>query len=64
MRKTADVVVIGGGGAGTSTAYYLAKAGVKNVVLVEQNYTPFGGTGRCAAVPRSSDCNSEALPTA
>ena len=49
MRKTADVVVIGGGAAGTSTAYYLAKKGVKNVVLVEQNYTPFGGTGRCAA---------------
>ncbi|SMC45929.1 NAD(P)/FAD-dependent oxidoreductase [Sporomusa malonica] len=49
MKKTADVVVIGGGAAGTSTAYYLAKLGVKNVVLVEQEYTPFGGTGRCAA---------------
>lgn len=49
MKKTADVVIIGGGAAGTSTAYYLAKAGVKNVVLVEQQYTPFGGTGRCAA---------------
>ncbi|QOX61895.1 FAD-binding oxidoreductase [Anoxybacterium hadale] len=49
MKKTADVVVIGGGAAGTSTAYYLAKAGIKNVVLVEQQYTPFGGTGRCAA---------------
>lgn len=52
MRKTADVVVIGGGAAGTSTAYYLAKKGVKNVVLIEQNYTPFGGTGRCAAMFR------------
>lgn len=49
MKTTADVVVIGGGAAGTSTAYYLAKKGVKNVVVVEQNYTPFGGTGRCAA---------------
>lgn len=52
MRKTADVVIIGGGAAGTSTAYYLSKMGVKNVVLVEQNYTPFGGTGRCAAMFR------------
>ena len=42
-------MIIGGGAAGTSTAYYLSKMGVKNVVLVEQNYTPFGGTGRCAA---------------
>lgn len=49
MKKQADYVVIGGGAAGTSTAYYLAKKGAKNVVLVEQNYTPFGGTGRCAA---------------
>lgn len=49
MRKTADVVVIGGGAAGTSTAWHLAKLGVKNVAVVEQKYTPFGGTGRCAA---------------
>ena len=52
MRKTADVVVIGGGNAGTSTAYHLAKLGVKNVVVVEQQYTPFGGSGRCAAMFR------------
>lgn len=49
MRKTADAVVIGGGAAGTSTAWHLARLGMKNIVLVEQNYTPFGGTGRCAA---------------
>ena len=48
MRITADVVVIGGGNAGTSTAYHLTKLGVKNVVVVEQQYTPFGGSGRCA----------------
>ncbi|MBR3866337.1 MAG: FAD-binding oxidoreductase [Butyricicoccus sp.] len=53
MRKTADVVVIGGGNAGTSVAYHLAKAGVKNVVVVEQQYTPFGGSGRCAAMFRA-----------
>ena len=52
MRKTADVVVIGGGNAGTSTAYHLTKLGVKNVVVVEQMYTPFGGSGRCAAMFR------------
>ncbi|MBQ2040649.1 MAG: FAD-binding oxidoreductase [Lachnospiraceae bacterium] len=52
MRKTADVVVIGGGNAGTSTAYHLTKLGVKNVVLIESQYTPFGGSGRCAAMYR------------
>ncbi|MCD8350885.1 MAG: FAD-binding oxidoreductase [Planctomycetaceae bacterium] len=49
MKKTADVVIIGGGAAGTSAAYYLAKRGITNVAVVEQKYTPFGGTGRCAA---------------
>jgi sarcosine oxidase subunit beta len=46
---TADVVVIGGGVMGASTAYHLAKAGIKNVILVERE--PFfgtGATGRCA----------------
>ena len=52
MKKTADVVVIGGGIAGTSTAFHLTKLGYKNVVLVEQKYTPFGGSGRCAAMWR------------
>jgi sarcosine oxidase subunit beta len=47
--KTADVVIIGGGVMGTSTAYHLARKGVKNVVLVEKE--PFFGvmsTGQCA----------------
>ena len=34
--KTADVVIIGGGVVGTATAYYLAKSGRKNVVLLEK----------------------------
>lgn len=49
MKKTADVVIIGGGAAGTSIAYNLAKRGITNVALVEEKYIPFGGTGRCAA---------------
>ena len=35
LPATADVVVIGGGVAGVSTAYYLARAGV-SVVLCEK----------------------------
>jgi len=47
--KTADVVVIGGGVMGASTAYHLAKYGVKNVVLLEkETFFGQGATGRCA----------------
>ena len=35
MNKTADVVIIGGGINGCAAAYYLAKKGVKDVVVLE-----------------------------
>jgi sarcosine oxidase subunit beta len=49
LPKTADVVVIGGGVMGASTAYHLASRGCCNVVLLEK--APFLGaeaTGKCA----------------
>ncbi|SHJ55702.1 sarcosine oxidase subunit beta [Dethiosulfatibacter aminovorans DSM 17477] len=49
MRKSADVVVIGGGSIGCSVAYYLAKKGFKNIVLLEKRYITSGSTGRCGA---------------
>lgn len=49
MKNKAEVVIIGGGAAGTSIAYNLAKRGITDVVLLEEKYVPFGGTGRCAA---------------
>jgi sarcosine oxidase subunit beta len=49
LPETADVVVIGGGVMGASTAYHLALAGVKDVVLLEKEpYFGQGATGRCA----------------
>jgi len=47
---TADVVVIGAGANGTSTAFHLAKAGVKRVVVVERQYLGSGATGKSGAV--------------
>ncbi|MEZ4519185.1 MAG: FAD-binding oxidoreductase [Chloroflexota bacterium] len=49
LPPTAQVVVIGGGVMGTSTAYHLALRGVRDVVLLESR--PFfgqGATGKCA----------------
>jgi sarcosine oxidase, subunit beta len=49
IPKTADIVIVGGGVMGASTAYHLALRGQKNVVLLEKDEF-FGqeATGRCA----------------
>jgi sarcosine oxidase subunit beta len=49
MRKTADVVIIGGGCMGASTAYHLTERGIMNVVLIErESQLATGSTGRNA----------------
>ena len=46
---TAEVVVVGGGVMGASAAYHLARAGVRDVVLLEREaFFGLGATGRCA----------------
>lgn len=52
MSKTADVVVIGGGINGCSTAYHLAKRGVKQVLLIEKGHIASGPTGRSSGIVR------------
>ena len=50
-----DVVIIGGGGHGLATAYYLARNhGVRNVAVVERNWIGGGNSGRNTAVVRSN----------
>jgi sarcosine oxidase subunit beta len=49
MRSAADVVIIGGGCMGTSTAYHLSRLGITNVVLIErERQLATGSTGRNA----------------
>lgn len=47
MKRSADIVVIGGGVVGCSIAYQLAKMGQRNVVIVEKNQVASGASGRC-----------------
>jgi sarcosine oxidase subunit beta len=51
--KSYDVIVIGGGILGSTTAYYLKKHGVSKVLLVERGDVASGGTGKSAAIVRS-----------
>ena len=49
IPSKADIVIIGGGVMGASTAYHLAMRGVKNIVLLERDELfGQGATGRCA----------------
>jgi sarcosine oxidase subunit beta len=61
MKRTADVVIVGGGCMGTSLAYHLARLGVTDVVLVErERMLGTGSTGRNAGGVRhqfSNDAN-------
>lgn len=49
LPSSAQVVVIGGGVMGASTAYHLALRGVRDVILLEsQSFFGQGATGKCA----------------
>lgn len=50
-----DVIIIGGGGHGLATAYYLAKVhGIKNVAVLERGWIGGGNTGRNTTIVRSN----------
>jgi glycine/D-amino acid oxidase-like deaminating enzyme len=52
MRRTADVVIVGGGVTGCSIAFHLAERGVRDVVVLERRFLASGGTGRSVGILR------------
>lgn len=53
LPSSASVVIIGGGVMGVSTAYHLAKAGVRDVVLIEKDELGSGSTCKAAGGVRA-----------
>ncbi len=53
----ADVVIIGGGITGLSTAFQLAKRGVRKVVVLERRHLGSGATGKSGALVRCHYAN-------
>ena len=54
-KASYDVIVIGGGGHGLATAYYLAKNhGVRNIAVLERGWIGGGNTGRNTTIIRSN----------
>ena len=54
-KKSYDIIIIGGGGHGLSTAYYLSNVyGIKNVAVIEKGWIGSGNIGRNTTIIRSN----------
>ncbi len=54
-KKKYDAIIVGGGGHGLTTAYYLAKNyGITNIAVIEKGWIGGGNTGRNTTIIRSN----------
>jgi len=61
MSDTADAVVVGGGTVGAWCAYFLRRAGLARVVLIEKGFLGQGASSRAAGVVRTQGGTPEAV---
>ncbi|MET3597567.1 sarcosine oxidase subunit beta [Mesorhizobium shonense] len=55
LKRHYDVIIVGGGGHGLATAYYLAKEfGIRDVAVLEKSYIGSGNVGRNTTIIRSN----------
>ena len=62
LKSHYDIVIVGGGGHGLATAYYLAKNhGLKNIAVLEKGWIGGGNTGRNTTIIRSNYMFEESI---
>lgn len=62
LKSHYDVVIIGAGGHGLATAYYLARDhGITSVAVIDQSYIGGGNTGRNTTIVRSNYLTEEGV---
>ena len=60
-KREYDAIIVGGGGHGLATAYYLAKEhGLRNIAVLEKGWIGGGNTGRNTTIVRSNYLWTEA----
>ena len=62
LKDRYQVVIIGGGVHGLSTAYYLTKLGVKDIAVLEKGYLGGGASARTTAIIRANYLTAEGIP--
>ncbi len=60
LKKSYEVVIVGAGGHGLATAYYLVKNhGIRNIAVIEKGWLGGGNTGRNTTIIRSNYMQDE-----
>ena len=62
LKDRYEVVIVGGGIHGLSTAYYLGKLGVRDVAVLDKGYLGGGASARTTAIIRSNYLTPEGIP--